>query len=102
MADHDVNVQVRFTIHDNESGMDFTDALYYPLASWPVPDAQVEADKQARFAAWKEAVSAPTPEVVPDTPEDRRAQATDLAQRAQDLAAQAAALAEGVTADGGD
>jgi hypothetical protein len=68
MMDETIQIQVRFTLTDPDSGVSFTDALYYPLSHWPVPPDQIEADKQKRFSEWMEALNAPTPAV--DTPQE--------------------------------
>jgi hypothetical protein len=100
-GDQDVQVQVRFTVHDDDLG-DFADALYFPVDEWPVPDAQLEAAKWERFDAWKAAVTAPAPdpEPVPEPSlDDRMQQAVGLAAQATELAAAAQAIADSFTTE---
>jgi hypothetical protein len=44
-------VQDLFTITDPDTGLQFTDALYFELDEYPPAD--LEQQKQARFDAWK-------------------------------------------------
>lgn len=97
MAD-EVHVQVRFTVHDDESGTDFTDALYYPIGEWPVDAARMDADKQSRYDEWKTATAQPAAEVDDDgepveapqpTAQDRLDEARGLLARLDELRLQA-------------
>lgn len=56
-------IQDLFTIYDEELGLSFTDAIYYEVGN---PPADLEAQKQARFDAWKEAVLNPPPVLPPE------------------------------------
>lgn len=56
----EINVQVRFTLID-DNGNDFTDALYYPIAEWPIPTEQLDSDKRERLSVHNAAVSATAP-----------------------------------------
>jgi hypothetical protein len=60
-------IQDLFTITDPDSGLQFTDAIYYEVGNEP---ADLEAQKQARFDAWKEAINNPPPfDPTPEEPD---------------------------------
>jgi len=75
----DVQIQVRFTIHDPDTGQDFSDALYFP--SWEnyqsISSVDLDAMKQLRFNTWKAALNAPQPVVTPE--EQQSATVTQIA-----------------------
>lgn len=101
----ELHVQVRYTIHDDESGSDFTDALYYPLADWPPDEAAMEAEKQARFAEWQQNLRQPEPEAAADaepSPADKLTEARDLLSRLDELRLQAMTALEGLEAAAAD
>ena len=86
------SIQVRFTVTDGSDS--FTDALYFSPAEYAaLTEEQLEAMKQARFAAWKAVATAPPAPVVPPTPEEIQAQIDSLTQQQRDTQTQLLALA---------
>ena len=60
-------IQDLFTIIDPDTGIEFTDAIYYEVGQEPV---DLAAQKQARFDAWKYAMNNPPPfDPTPEEPD---------------------------------
>ena len=86
MADT-VNVQIRFKQIVSVKGvaMEFNDSLYYPLADYDnVTPNQIEATKQQRIDAWKNAIENAPPAPVP-TKQELQAQVAELQKQIDEL-----------------
>lgn len=89
-----IAVQVKYTV--TEGKFNFTDALYYDYNSYPsVPKATIDAQKQARFDAWKIELAKPKP------PVDLDAAITEAQKQADYWAAQKQSYQEQKAAQSG-
>lgn len=71
-----MDIRDPFTIE--RDGRSFTDAIYYTVAEWEaLTDAEVEANREARFAAWLAIVTTP-PVVAEPTQDELLGQLGDL------------------------
>lgn len=60
-------IQDLYTIIDPDTGLEFRDAIYYDIGQEP---SDLEVQKQARFAAWKDALNNPIPpDMTPPEPD---------------------------------
>lgn len=95
-------IGVQFTYPATATLPSYTDTLWYDPADYPPNVLEHEAEKQARYAAWKKLVTAPQPEPEPVAPQEAAQSALDAARDALVQAQVAVDAAAAVVEASGD